>query len=172
MKPRTILWLAAPLLVACDAAAPTPQDAPDTPDDPMVTASQYFTPRYLENWAKRDFCKEEEERERAIAAIEADPSHPANPIQLARKHAERVTKIRADPSHPLHSIGHELSLEYKEVEMEPKPWLSYCKNPRPPDHMEGLFRTKRITRDELDEHYERIRIEWEAKQGPALRGAK
>ncbi len=31
MKPRTILWLAAPLLVACDAAAPTPQDALDTP---------------------------------------------------------------------------------------------------------------------------------------------
>ncbi len=172
MKARTILWLAAPLLVACDAAAPTPQDAPDTPDDPMVTASQYFTPRYLENWAKRDFCKEEEERERFIAAIEADPSHPGHPIQIAREHAEWVTEIRADPSHPLHWLGHELSLEYKVVEREPKPWLSYCKNPRPPDHMEGLFRTKRITRDELDEHYERIRIEWEAKQGPALRGAK
>ncbi len=84
MKPRTILWLAAPLLVACDAAAPTPQDAPDTPDDPMVTASQYSA-SYLETWAERDFCKEEEEDERAIAAIEATrrthgipPKSPAN----------------------------------------------------------------------------------------------
>ncbi len=38
--------------------------------------------------------------------------------------------------------------------------------------MPGLFRTGRITRDELDEHDERLRIEWEAKHGPALRGAK
>ncbi len=83
-----------------------------------------------------------------------------------------MTKIRADPSHPEHSIGHELSLEYKPVKREPKPWLSYCKNPRPPDYWPGLFRTGRITREELDEYDERLRIEWEAKQGPALRGAK
>ncbi len=174
MKARNILWLAVLAVVACDAAAPPPQaalepgDCPFSrlwegrcwkPGDPLMTTSLYIP----ESWAERDFCREEEEAERRRAEIDADPSHPEHPLQLARRHAEWVAEIRSDPSHPQYSIRHLLADEY--IEREPRPWLSYCKNPRP-------FRTGRIYGWEITEENERLRREWEAKHGPALRGAK